>query len=83
MPVGEPGIVLVDLHLPGYTVEEVASFIKRVKIQTNFPVITISGRYEYESLDKAYEIGANLFLTKPHDLSGWTELLFSVRSYFL
>jgi CheY-like chemotaxis protein len=77
-----PGLIMVDLHIGVDSGKELVEFIRSFEVFRTVPVVMLSGSYVFEDLDKAYETGANLFLIKPQDLRGWTELVFKIRDYF-
>ena len=70
-----PDLVFVDLHIGTAEGRELIEFAR-----ANESLSSIS--YVFEDLDKAYDVGANLFLIKPMYLKGWTELIYKVRDYF-
>ena len=77
-----PAIVLVDLHIHEHSGKDLIQFIRSLEPMQKVPIVSLSGSYMFEDLEKAYETGANLFLIKPSDLRGWTELVFRMRDYF-
>ena len=77
-----PALILVDLHIGPDSGKELITYIRTLDHLQKVPVVTLSGSYVYEDLDKAYETGANLFLVKPADVKGWTDTIFKLRDYF-
>src|SRR5688572_15961786 len=71
-----PGVILVDLHIGADSGKDLIQYIRTFERFRDVPVVTLSGSYVFEDLDKAYETGANLFLIKPSDPNGWTDLVF-------
>src|ERR1051325_8404601 len=77
-----PALILVDLHIGVESGKGLVEYIRSFESFRKVPIVTLSGSYLYEDLDKAYETGANLFLIKPQNLKGWTEMVFRIRDYF-
>lgn len=77
-----PGLILVDLHIGLESSKDFISHLRTLRTLQKAPIVTLSGSYDYEGLDKSYETGANLFVVKPQDLKGWTDMIFKLRDYF-
>ncbi len=58
-----PDLVLLDLSMPGMDGFSVCGEIRKVSSQT--PVIVVTGLDDMDSINRAYEVGATDFLTKP------------------
>lgn len=57
-----PDIIILDLMMP---VMDGFSFLAEIKGRTNFPILVVSARSDYESIEKAIELGASDYLIKP------------------
>lgn len=77
-----PDLLFVDLHIGTAEGRELIEFAREDEALSSIPIVALSGSYVFEDLDKAYDVGANLFLIKPMYLKGWTELIYKVRDYF-
>ncbi len=60
-------LVLLDLNMPGVSGFEILQEI-RAGPQPWMPVIVLTTSAASRDVDKAYETGANAFITKPEDL---------------
>lgn len=60
-----PGIVLLDLKMPGTDGFEVLSWIRRSPDLGGLLVIVLTSSNHMDHVTRAYEIGANSFLVKP------------------
>lgn len=58
-----PDIVLADVHMPGKDGYEVCESIKQGG--NNVPVVLLVGSFEPFDSDRAHQVGADAFLTKP------------------
>ena len=77
-----PELILVDLNLGEEKGTELIQFIRSQQDFRPIPVIAVSGCYVFKDLDESFQTGANLFLIKPTDLRGWTDLVMRLQEYF-
>ena len=78
-----PGLILLDLKMPGMGGIEVLRFI-RAGAQTRYiPVVMITSSKMESDQKAAYEAGANGFLHKEHDLTQFTESIRSTLHYWI
>ncbi len=57
-------LVILDLNLPTISGIDVLKFIKKNPKYCSIPVIIISTSYDHETIDEAYENGANDYIVK-------------------
>lgn len=62
---GEPDIVLVDIRLPGVDGYQVCRELRKGLLSAQTPILITSGLMEEDDILKAYEAGAQDYLTKP------------------
>jgi DNA-binding response OmpR family regulator len=60
-----PVLVLLDGHVPGRSGLEILSWIRERAALMDLPVVMFSGSGEAESINRAFEIGADSYLVKP------------------
>lgn len=63
----QPELVLTDLDMPHLDGYEVCRRIKQYPATRLFPVLIVTGRNARETRLRAWELGADDFLTKPFD----------------
>ena len=63
-----PDIVFLDLHLPKKSGLEVLAELKSSPRLKTTPVVVISGSDNPREIREAYELHANCYIRKPHDL---------------
>ena len=63
-----PGLILLDLQLPGMSGEEVLKELRRDPVTHHIPVIVLSADATSHSRERLLVNGANAYLTKPFDL---------------
>jgi len=71
----KPNLLILDLMMPimdGFT------FLKKVKKPFDFPILAVTARNDYESIEKAIKLGVSDYLIKPfnsNDLANKIERL--------
>jgi DNA-binding response OmpR family regulator len=63
-----PDLVITDIMLPYNSGLEIVSFVK-VDLKKNIPVIVLSGMGQEKTIEEAFKLGADDYMTKPFSLS--------------
>jgi CheY-like chemotaxis protein len=71
-----PDLILLDLIMPGMRGEEVLHILKSNPATQHIPVLVVSARSSWETIEESYMLGAVDFLTKPFE---YQELVSRVR----
>lgn len=66
-----PGVILLDLNMPGTDGREVLGDIKNNEILKTIPVIVLTTSSDSRDIETCYLAGANSYVTKPVDLPGF------------
>ncbi len=78
-----PDLILLDLNLPRMDGREFLSVAKRDADLRRIPVVVLSSSTSDTDVDRLYDLNANGYLIKPHDLSGLFELVELIDEYWL
>lgn len=78
-----PGIILLDLNLPGTDGREVLKAIKNDAKLKRVPVIIMTTSKDERDIEECYAIGANSYIQKPIDLEGFFEAIQRLKDYWL
>lgn len=70
-----PALILLDLKLPRISGLELLAWIRRHPSLGRCPVVVLTGSREAPDVQRAYELGANSYLTKPVMLQHFLELV--------
>ena len=78
-----PAVILLDLHMPGVDGFSVLRWIKDKLALGGLLIVVLSRLDEIKNINRAYQLGATSFLTKPGNPSELEELIRSFRDYWL
>jgi CheY-like chemotaxis protein len=78
-----PGIILLDLNLPGTDGREVLAAIKGDRHLGRIPVIVLTTSADADDVDACYGSGANAYMQKPVDLAGFMAAMRALADYWL
>lgn len=61
----QPDIILLDISMPKMDGFEVCSILRKKQRGEDIPILMVTGTNDLESINRAYEVGATDFITKP------------------
>ncbi|MEP5729662.1 MAG: response regulator [Sulfitobacter sp.] len=79
---GLPGLILLDLNLPGTDGREVLRRIKSEELTRKLPVVVMTGSQDQADIDRCYDAGANSYVVKPVNLDGFLAAIARLRDYW-
>jgi CheY-like chemotaxis protein len=77
-----PGLILLDLNLPGTDGREALSIIKSTPALKGIPVIVLTTSSDERDIDSAYQAGANSYIQKPVDMEDYMRLVRLIADYW-
>ena len=78
-----PDIMLLDLKMPRMDGFEALSEIRRRSELKTLRIIVLTSSEEVYDVNKAYDLGANSFLVKPHDFENFTTMMRTLAAFWL
>lgn len=78
-----PGLVLLDLKLPKRTGHEVLQWIRAQPGLRRLPVAVLTTSRESPDVNRAYDLGANSYLTKPVEFDSLLQLVTTLQQYWM
>jgi CheY-like chemotaxis protein len=78
-----PSILLLDLNMPKKTGFEVLEWLRSQNEFKRLPVVILSTSNQEHDVRKAYDLGANSYLTKPSTFDELVEMVKMVESNWL
>lgn len=77
-----PGMILLDLNLPGTDGYEVLAEIKHDQDMKTIPVIVLTSSSDQRDIDRCYASGANSYMRKPVSFEGFVEAVQRLKEYW-
>ncbi len=78
-----PGLILLDLNMPGLDGRDVLTAIKGDASLADIPVVVLSTSRLDEDIVRSYQLGVNSFITKPVTFSGLVDAMTVLGRYWL
>lgn len=70
-----PGVILLDLNLPGTDGRQVLTEIKEDERLKKIPVVVLTTSVDERDIDACYRAGANSYIQKPVDVDGFVKAI--------
>lgn len=77
-----PGVILLDLNLPGTDGREVLAEVKGDDHLKRIPVIVLTTSTDERDIERCYLAGANSYIKKPVDLPGFLRAIQQLKDYW-
>lgn len=77
-----PGVVLLDLNLPGKDGRTVARELKSDPDLSKIPLVILTTSDDERDIEECYAIGANSYVRKPVNLDSFFEALARIKDYW-
>lgn len=78
-----PGLVLLDLNLPGLDGRDVLAEVKSDPSLRRVPIIVLTTSSADRDIANSYDLGANCFISKPVELSEFLDVIKSFEGFWL
>ena len=78
-----PGLILLDLNLPGMDGRDVLSLVKSDPGVRKIPVVVLTTSDAEQDIHRCYDAGANSYVKKPVDMVGFVEAIARLKEYWL
>ncbi len=77
-----PGLILLDLNLPGLDGRDVLAMLKNDPTTKRLPVVVMTSSSDQVDIDRCYDAGANSYVVKPVNLDGFLAAIARLRDYW-
>ena len=77
-----PGVVLLDLNLPGTDGRQVLNEIKGSEHLRDIPVVVLTTSADERDITACYRAGANSYIQKPVDIDGFMKAIERLNGYW-
>ncbi len=78
----KPGLILLDLNLPGTDGREVLAELKGCDELKKVPVVVLTTSSDEKDIEQCYEHGANSYILKPVDIEGFFTAIERLTNYW-
>ncbi len=78
----KPGLILLDLNLPGTDGREFLTEIKQTPNLKKIPIIILTTSSEQSDIEKCYEAGANSYICKPVNIAALVDTLQRMKEFW-
>ena len=77
-----PGLVLLDLNMPGIDGRRILAIIKSDPVMRKIPVVVLTTSSDERDVEECYALGANTYIQKPVDLDGLFAAIQRLKEYW-
>ncbi len=77
-----PGLIMLDLNLPGTDGRDVLKSIKSDHKLKKIPVVVLTTSKDLIDIEKCYQHGANSYIQKPVDFNGFIDAIKKLKEYW-
>ena len=77
-----PGLILLDLNMPGLDGRKTLEIIKRTPNLKNIPVVVLTTSNDERDISACYDSGANTYVQKPVDFDGLISAVKRLKQYW-
>jgi len=78
----QPGLVLLDLNMPGLDGRSTLRFIKETDKLKRIPIIILTTSSDARDVEECYQLGANTYVQKPISFEGLVETIRRIKEYW-
>ena len=77
-----PGIILLDLNMPGLDGRQTLRTIKQNAVLKHIPVVVLTTSDDERDVQACYDLGANTYIQKPVDFDGLIAAIKQLKEYW-
>ncbi len=77
-----PGLMMLDLNLPGTDGREVLRIIKSSPKLNKIPIVVLTTSSDEKDIESCYESGANSYIQKPVNFEGFINAITKLKEYW-
>ena len=78
-----PSLLLLDLRMPKMDGFEVMEWIRQHQFFNPLRIVVLTTSEDMRDVNRAYQLGANSFLVKPLDLSGFAAIADAIQGHWM
>ncbi len=78
-----PGIIFLDLNMPGMDGRQFLAEVKGVNSLKRIPVVVMTTSNSQDDIDYCYDVGGNTYVQKPFDWTAFCEAVQRLKDHWL
>ena len=78
-----PQLILLDINMPRKTGFEVLEELKQDESLRKIPVVVFSTSHSLKDVERAYELGASCFVSKPNSFEEWCDKMGKLGRFWI
>lgn len=78
----KPGIILLDLNMPGLDGRKTLEIIKKTDVLKKIPIVILTTSNDERDVQACYALGANTYIQKPVDFDGLIAAIRRLKEYW-
>jgi two-component system, response regulator len=78
----KPGIILLDLNMPGLDGRKTLEIIKKTDALKSIPIVILTTSNDERDVQACYGLGANTYIQKPVDFDGLIAAIRRLKEYW-
>jgi two-component system, response regulator len=78
----KPGLILLDLNMPGMDGRQLLTVLKQREDTRKTPVVILTTSDDERDVDACYQLGANTYIQKPVNLDGLFAAIQRLKEYW-
>jgi two-component system, response regulator len=82
LPVAKPGLVLLDLNMPGIDGKRTLELVKEDSNLKKIPIVVLTTSSDQRDVERCYELGASTYIQKPVSFEGLVEAISRIKHYW-
>ncbi len=79
---GRPLLILLDLNLPDMSGVDILARVKESPVLRRAPVVVLTTTDDQREIQRCYDLGANVYITKPVDYDGFAHAIRQLGLFF-
>ena len=77
-----PGLVLLDLNMPGIDGRKTLALVKQDQALKKISIVILTTSADEKDIEQCYELGASTYIQKPVDFEGLVEAISRIKHYW-
>jgi two-component system response regulator len=77
-----PGLILLDLNMPGIDGRKTLELVKQDQELRKIPIVILTTSSDEKDVEQCYKLGASTYIQKPVDFEGLVDAISRIKDYW-